>query len=768
MQIKPNRENDTLTPVKLTQAPGDDRDPKIAVDPEDSLHVAWVSNRDGNREIYYKFAFSYGVELTMKPEEMAKIMYVHPNETKSANVTVRNMGGQNDTMYLGVSAEFYEKVGGVGKDYRGDGWKVYLDERYKEMEMEAQEIRNIQVFVRGPARGVANEYITVTVNATSMMNPMKNDTVTFRVYLVVDHRILLKCANPTQTTSAGVATHYMIQVANIGDVEERVNLTASGPPAWDYQLDSPEVRLKPSENTMVILSVTPPPDAVSDEVGIVTVTGRSVAEPSVKDTVATHTIVQPFMYIVITADKSEDFVEPGNKTDYTLSVSNYGNVAGTVLIILEIVSGAGDWITSLDTNAVGVAGGETRAVVLTVVAPIDALAGSRLVVRVVGFNPEKTVSADCLTTTVVKQVHNIEVASSPEMVAIFPGEETTYQVTVANLGNGAEEVRLGAAELPVGWEISYEWSDGTVISGVEGLYIEPGTSTTFNAIMKTAVGSLAGPYELMGRILDKDGNTYPILFGLTINQVYDVDVTTTLSKQTGVPGKKVVFTLIGKNKGNGLDTLTFETTGLDKDWPQPEFRDVNYEKNNKMPLNASGMERMTLELLVPQGTNGTTEEFFVTVYSEGGVSDSVKLVIDIKMANLVITKVKYSPKTPRVNKVATIEVEVLNVGDVNVENVVVRFYEGKTIMGNERLERVAGGQNYTVTFTWLPRNTENTLKLVVDPDNIVVESNENDNAAKEKVRAQGAGWMEMPGFEAPASLLALLGISVLALLRRRR
>ncbi|MEM2976531.1 MAG: CARDB domain-containing protein [Thermoplasmata archaeon] len=768
VQIKPNRENDTLTPVKLTQSPGDDRDPEIAVDPEDSLHVAWVSNRDGNREIYYKFAFSYGVELTMKPEEMAKIMYVHPNETKSANITVRNMGGQNDTMFLGISAQFYDKVGGIGKDYKGDGWKVYLDERYKEMEMEAQEVRNIQVFVRGPARGVANEYIMVTVNATSMMNPMKNDTVSFRVYLVVDHRILMKCPNPTQTTAAGVPTHYMIQVANIGDVEERVNLTTAGPPMWEYELDYTEVRLRPSENTMVTLTVTPPPDAVSDEVGIVTVTGRSVAEPSVKDTIATHTIVTPFMYIVITPDKSEDFVDPGNSTTYTLSVSNYGNVAGTVIIILEIVSGAGDWIASLDTNAVGVAGGETKQVVLTIVAPPDAVAGSRLVVRVNGFNPEKTVSADCVTTTIVKQVHNIRVASAPEMVAIYPGEKTTYQVTISNLGNGAEEVRLGASELPVGWSLTYERSDGTLISAVEGLYLEPGSGLTFNAILTTAVGSLAGVYELRGRILDKDGNTYPIIFGLTINQVFDIDITTTLSKQTGVPGKKVIYTIIGKNKGNGFDTLTFETTGLPRDWPQPEFRDVNYEKNNRMPLNATMMEKITLELLIPPGTNGSTVEFFVTAYSEGGVSDSLKLVVDIRMANLVISNIVYFPRSPKANKVVTVEVTVLNVGEVNVENVVVRFYEDKTILGNERLDRVAGGQNYTVTFTWLARAGPHNLRFVVDPDDLVVESNEADNIAKEKLTVGGAGWMEMPGFEAVLGLLALCVVASLALLRRRK
>jgi uncharacterized membrane protein len=768
VRIQYGQENATLQPVRLTQASGASMNPQISVDPEDSLHVAWQDDRDGNKEVYYKFAFSYGVELGMPPEEMAKMMYVHPNETKMANITVRNMGGQNDTMWMGINADFYEKQGGVGKDYKGNGWKVWLDERYSVLDMEAQEVRKVSVYVRGAASGQPNEYIKVIVNATSKMNPMKNSTVEFRIYLVVDHRILLKCSQPVQTTSAGVPTQYAVSVANIGDIEERVNLTTTGPPGWEYTLNTDEVRLKPSENIGVTLTVTPPTDAQADEVGVVTVIGRSVALPSAKSQVATHTVVTPFMYITMTADKNEDFVDPGNSTVYTLMVSNYGNVAGTVIIILEIISGTGEWITSLDTNAVGVAGGESKQVVLTVVAPSTAVAGTRLVVRVQGFNAERTVSAECMVTTIVKQVHNIRAASNPEVVALYPGEKANFQVTLTNLGNGAEVVRLGAAELPVSWQITYERSGGTVISELESLYLEPGSAMSFSAIVATTAGSLAGSYEIRGRLLDRDGNTYPIAMTVSVNQVYDIDVTTTLSKQTGVPGKKVIFTLIGKNRGNGFDTLTFDTSGLPRDWPTPEFRDINYDKNDQMALNSSALERMTLELAIPGGTNGTTVEFFVNVKSEGGVQDSVKLITDIKMANLVVTKRTYTPKTLQNNKVATITVTIENQGDVAVDNVTVRFYQDKTIMSTERLERLPGGTNRTVTFTWLAKGGAHTLKFWVDPDNLIIETNKNDNIAKEQVNVQTTGFGELPGFELPLLFLALVGGAFLAVLRKRK
>jgi uncharacterized membrane protein len=768
VRIQPNRENDTLTPVKLTDNPGIDRDPQITVDPEDSLHVSWMSDRDGNKEIYYKFAFSYGVELSMTPEEMAKVMFVHPNETKTANITVRNMGGQLDTMFLGTSAELYGKDGGTGKEYKGDGWKIWIDERYNELEMDGQEVRKVPINIRGPAKGIPNEYITVIANATSKMNPLKNDTVQFRVYLVVDHHILMKCPDHVHTTSAAQETDFVIIVSNIGDIDERINLTASGPPGWEYSLNFDEVRLKPGETTTINLKVTPPADAQADEVGIVVITGHSVALWSVKDQVSTHTVVTPYMYLVITSDKPEDFVDPGNSTTFTLTVSNYGNMAGTVMIILEIVSGTGDWVTTLDTNAVGVAGNEWKQVLLKVIAPIDAVAGTRLVVRVQGFDAEKRYSADCLVTTIVKQVHRIIVAANPDMVAVFPSEKASFQISVSNLGNGPEEVRLGMAEVPVGWDIAYQRPDKSLIPDTENLYLDPGSAMSFDAVVTTSVGSLAADYSVAGRIVDREGNSYPIGLVVRINQVFDIDITTTQSKQTGVPGGKVMFTLIGKNKGNGFDTLTFEQSNLPGSWTDYEFRDANYDRNNQMSLNASGINRMSLSVSVPGGTNGTSIEFYVNARSLGGPTDSVKLVIDIKMANLVISKITVTPRDLKANKLATVVVVIQNIGEVTVENVTVRFYEDKSIMNNDILEVVPGGSNRTVTFTWLARSGDHTLRFTVDPDNLIVESSKKDNTAKESVKVRQPGFLEMPGFEFPLLAAALAGAAAVLVLRKRK
>jgi subtilase family serine protease len=89
-------------------------------------------------------------------------------------------------------------------------------------------------------------------------------------------------------------------------------------------------------------------------------------------------------------------------------------------------------------------------------------------------------------------------------------------------------------------------------------------------------------------------------------------------------------------------------------------------------------------------------------------------------------------------------------------------------MATERLERLPGGANRTVTFTWLAKGGGHTLKFWVDPDNLIIETNKNDNIAKESVNVQSSGLGELPGFEMPLLFLALAGAAFLAVLRKRK
>jgi uncharacterized membrane protein len=756
LKIEPGTENDTNLPNKaicLTKdTAGTALEPKLALDPDDNLHVVWKDNRDGQYEIYYKFAYNYGVEAGMTPEEMYKVMYIHPNETKSANITIRNTGGLNDTVHLNLTTDFHGHK----------GWKAKLETT--DFGLKSQELRKVKVSVTGAPDGYDQDYIDVKVTATSAGNPKRNSTAQFRTYLKVDERMSMICTDKVHSTQAGVPTTYTAFVNNLGDIKMNVNLTVfpPPPPGWEVTLSTYNFpNLKPKESFNFTFTVTPPADAVADELGVITVQGHSERDPSIKDQVVTHTVVSPSIYIKLECLDSEHAVDPGNSTSYVISVSNVGNMAGTIIIILEIISATGDWHAELDANAVGVAGMETKQVTLTVVAPEDARAGNRLVVRVVGFNEDRTMEDSITTTTLVNQVHHLLMAVNPEMQLADPGSSISYQVTVQNSGNGPEEVSIATNKLDVNWKIRY------IVSGAEisTLYLDSAQSLSFEVVVSVPSDALAGEHQSAVGITDNSKNLWIAPLVTVVKQIYDIDLTTTQSKQQGSPGGKVFFSLINRNRGNGPDTISFSSVRLPSGW-DVAFKDSNMSNIDSIYLNSGEIGRVTVQVSLPPGSNSTSQEIMVTGTSESSLSDNVKFVVDMMLPDLYLTGVKYSPKNLAAGKAATVTVTVVNQGEVSVDNVTVRFYEGGTILGAEKLSRLPGNTNKTVTFTWLPKEGRRTVKFMVDPDNSIVETDERNNLMKDTLSVSSRNEI-LPGFE-PLLLVAAAALAVAVAFSRRR
>jgi len=749
-KMEPGTEAKVHKAIKLTTQ-GTARNPKLSLDPNDNLHCVWKDDRNGNDEIYYKFAYNFGVELGMAPEEIAKMMFIHPEETKAANITIKNLGGQNDTIWLNITTNL--------NGHEGVGWEAWLDS--EELELGAQQTYKMQVYVKGPTTGNMNDNIQISINATSKGNPWKNDTITFKVFLIVDSRIELNCADNVHVTGAGQATEYQINVKNAGDLEEDVLLTTEGPADWDYKLSIMEVLLKPKTATQVTLTVTPPGNALANEIGMVMVEGRSSERPQIKGNAITHTMVSPTMFLKLDILDPEKYVDPGNSTDFTITVSNQGNMPGIVVIVLEIVSGTGDWTAFLDRNSVGLAANAQDTVKLTVQPPATCLANSRLVVRVSGYNDQRTQKADVQATTICNQIHKLDISAAPDRVSVNPGNTATYEVTVANNGNGVEDLKLQESKLPVGWTVKYT-SAGT---SIEDLLINPGKQGTYLLEIQVPQSELAGVYDVVSKLADDRGNSYEVAVTTVVNQIYAIDVTTTLSKQLGSPGRVVFFTIIVRNPGNGPDTITLDATGLPTDWKY-EFI-YNNQVTNSVSLDARKQDKVSLLLTIPYTTAAAELPFTVVGTSSVGMQDDVSLVIDVEKPNLSIEKVTYSPSTLVVKKAVSIEVQVRNTGKVDCENVTIRFYDGSTPAGSLVLERFAGDTNKTVVFPWIPTHSGSyKLTYKIDPDDQVIETNEDDNQKVDKVTVRSGGGL-VPGFEPILFLVAFAAVAVVVATRRK-
>ena len=712
------------------------------------------------------------VNLTTTPEKMHRLMYVHPNGTGSANVTLSNPGGLDDRSRLEVGADFRGHPGGVGPAFSGSGWKVWLGNGSTPVPPRPLEQVNATVFVRGPRNGSPNDYITVFVNATSGAEPGSGGKVQFRVYLVIDHKIQLKCEDKVHTTSDGIPTKYKIWVTNPGDSPETVFLSARGPSAWNCELDRLVVELDPGENTTVFLTVTPPEDGRMDEVGVVTVTAQSKASPTTLGHATTHTVISCGMFMDIYAPNGEAFVEPGCSQNFQLLVTIHSPVHGTIPVLLrfEIVSASGNWDVYLTSSPVGVAGGETKSVNLTVTAPLSAPAGARLVVRVLAFKPGRPAGYCCLLTAVVPAVHDIKVSVAPGTYGTlwaYPGETIAYDLIVFNNGNVAEELLPCASEFPAGWDLTCLRPEGSVISAPDRLLIQPGEIQTLTALVEVGAGAIAGTY--ISRVMLADGNVQNYTFELqtTVRQVFTTEVKAPLARQTVLPGRTACFTMMAWNEGNGLDVLSFGLNGLPDGWTGAGFRDWKGLEANKLALDARSIGRLDLFIPVPVDTGAGDVGLVVKARSSDGTIDTVPLVLELRLPNLLISNLVYAPGKPEAGKPAIVTATVSNSGAMDAEDVTVRLYYGGKAAGEVVLKRVPGATNLTVTFSRAPSRVIGSLTFVVDPDNRIAESNELDNKCTGRVIVCESRAHRVAGFEAPALLIAVAVLLVRSRLKQR-
>ncbi|MEW5760673.1 MAG: hypothetical protein AB1779_07890, partial [Candidatus Thermoplasmatota archaeon] len=219
-------------PILLTNEKSESKNPAVAINAYDNLHVVWDDTRDGNNEIYYKFACNFGVSMEMKPEEQVKIMFVHPNERKSANIIIKNIGRLNDTINLALNNE---KV--------LPEWNFTLDQY--SVTLLPMQIAKVLLTVVGPPKGNEGDVSIVVINATSAGDPSRKASVTVRSILVVDHKLEVKISDKIKATAPNVMVSFTVQVINLGDVIEDVDITVSKLSGWTISSELSRTYIKP-------------------------------------------------------------------------------------------------------------------------------------------------------------------------------------------------------------------------------------------------------------------------------------------------------------------------------------------------------------------------------------------------------------------------------------------------------------------------------------------------------------------------------------------
>jgi hypothetical protein len=120
----------------------------------------------------------------------------------------------------------------------------------------------------------------------------------------------------------------------------------------------------------------------------------------------------------------------------------------------------------------------------------------------------------------------------------------------------------------------------------------------------------------------------------------------------------------------------------------------------------------------------------------------VFMSLNILLPNLeVVGKINH-PKSIGNGDIVTISAEIRNSGDIAASEVIVTFYvDGKEVK-SQTINKLEKGRSRLIPFTWQAASGGHDLKIVVDPEDGIVEKNEEDNTQTARVDVQSEGFLE--------------------------
>ena len=767
LKIRPGAENRSWAPVALTTSGVKARDPDLDVGSEDRLGLVWADERDGNPEIYFKSGMSPGARMTISYDERAKIESIRPNETRSANFTVKNTGADQDRIRLSLEVNFSGMPGGTGWRWNGTGWKVWLTE--ESVDLDGQGTKNVEVFVRGPPDGNKSVSIGIRIIAASALDPANAHGLQLYCWFrPLRARFQLFCSDD-RADIAGESARFEIKVKNMGDKDLTVELNATSKCDWNYSLDRSRVYLGLSMSEYVYLDVTPPANAGNEESATIFVNGRSSVDPSVKDSIYTVTTFYVKPMLLMSADPYDAKIDPGGTAVFNLTVANTVVDGSPASISLDASLDNDDpaWKVAM-TGYCYLESGENVSLPLKVIAPAGAPAGLGHRVDVQALDYMWHVSAHLSVNVTVRQVANFSLAMGPGTVDILPAGKAVFELEAVNYGNGPETLAPRLGTLPAGWKQELEWAPGEPAGGT--VTLDPGGTARCWLTVVAPFEALAGTYVVNCTLQNAEGLATFAAAEVRVGQMFRIGLVAIETAGVALPGSAVFLALEVTNRGNCIDTIGFVFEGLPDSWFQRHMEDSNGAHFWNLSLGPGEKAWIYAVVTVPGDFLGTRLNFSVRAVSAGGASDSVRLGIDVPQMNLVAASIEWVPALPVEGDEVTLTVRVANTGLVDVENVHIRLWEGDRSLGFGALGRVAAGDVRSLQFSWRPEAGSHRLALEVDPAQMVRETDERDNRLERTVPVSEK---EMEPSAAPgnywnvaAALVVLVAVAGLALLLR--
>lgn len=351
-----------------------------------------------------------------------------------------------------------------------------------------------------------------------------------------EHDIALLLDEDMISVGPGEMRSIGVTIWNSGSVQDTYYLSATAPPFWNATLPGNEIQVPPLKCKKMTLTIKAHSKAVSgDEIGIV-LGATSKGDSSVSREATLLVIVKRTYGLEV--DTGPDLVLlPGHQEVVSFNVTNEGNAKETVHF--NMTGSAAGW-ANVSVQTVDIGAFETKRLEIIFDVPLRSIAGDMADLKLRAYT---TSGVEDKGTFTIKfgRVYGLELVHVLHDISATPGEETTLQFEIINLGNDKDTVEL-TYTLPPEWSV--DGDNRIVLGGWENV--------TVSVLVEVSETSPLSDFKVRVRADSSDGETYEEI-ELKVNVVLpDPAVTSIKLSKTYVTGKQnLTITVIVENKGTG-------------------------------------------------------------------------------------------------------------------------------------------------------------------------------------------------------------------------
>jgi uncharacterized membrane protein len=504
----------------------------------------------------------------------------------------------------------------------------------------------------------------IIINVTSQNDKSVTEEYTFSANVEATYDVFIYPGNPHDKVKAGFVAEYVIFVENKGNDDDQFNFFDTGLPAgWDITISPSSLNVQAGSTESVDITVTTSSGSASGLYEF-NITATSINDATKESSTVLITEVEQRYNILLSSATSTQSVDVGNYVIYSVEVKNDGN--GPDVFEVKISGTYSHWATLYynateqgDIIHISPPPGGSLSVQLNVSIPnraeweINSPASVTITVEAESIQDPDTPPAktkDFITN--INNIYEVIITTTSDSRAGVPTDTVSFTVNVKNDGTVSDSFNLEIEQFYTmipGISIGV-WDDenpnpfssssvGPISSGVSQSVTMDITIPSPEDLSEVPTGN----YYIVIKVTSQGKSTVFTnkTFTVKVQQLYSAWITDSMSAKSTDVGSYVEYQLKVQNKGNKLDTITFEIED-DIDIPTSAgWGKIYYQGSviTSLVLNASESKFVIFNVSIPDrgllpSPEPTSVDLMVKVKPSGavppGIEDEIQITTNIK------------------------------------------------------------------------------------------------------------------------------------------